>query len=119
MKTIPYREAVGSLMHVMVMTWPDIAFAVGQVAQYAQNPGQQHWKAVKRILAYLRKTHDFGLHFGGNTTPLNGFCDSDCAGDLQTRRSTSGFVFFTLEDQSLGPAGANHAWLYPPRKPSL
>jgi len=96
MKSIPFREAVGSLMHVMVMTRPDIAFAVGQVAQFAQNPGQQHWRAVKRILAYLRKTYDFGLHFGGDLRPLIGFCDSDYAGDLQTRRSTSGFVFLYL-----------------------
>ena len=35
MKAFLFREAVGSLMHIMVMTRPDIAYAVGQVAQYA------------------------------------------------------------------------------------
>jgi hypothetical protein len=96
MKAVPYREAVGSLMHIMVMTRPDIAYAVGQVAQYAQKPGKQHWRAVKRILAYLIKTKNFGLHFGNTSTSLIGFCDADYAGDLQTRRSTSGFVFIHL-----------------------
>jgi hypothetical protein len=61
-KAVPYREAVGSLMHIMVMTRPDIAYAVGKVAQYAQKTGKQHWRAVKRILAYLIKTKNIGLN---------------------------------------------------------
>jgi hypothetical protein len=96
MKTIPFREAVGSLMHVMVMTRPDIAYAVGQVAQYAQKPGKQYWRAVKRILAYFIKTKNYGLCFGRSSDQLIGFCDADYAGDLQTRRSTSGFLFLYL-----------------------
>jgi hypothetical protein len=47
-----YREAVGSLMFLMVCTRPDIAFSVGQVAQFSHNPKQDHWIAVQRILAY-------------------------------------------------------------------
>ncbi len=94
MKTIPFREAVGSLMHIMVMTRPDIAYAVGQVAQYAQKQGKKHWRAVKRILAYLIKTKNFGLCFGRSSNQLIGFCDADYAGDLQIRRSTSCFLFF-------------------------
>jgi hypothetical protein len=39
---------------------------------------------------------NFGLHFGNTSTSLIGFCDADYAGDLQTRRSTSGFVFLHL-----------------------
>ena len=58
-KAVHYREAVGSLMHIMVMTRPDIAYAVGKVAQYVQKPEKQHWRAVKRILAYLIKTKNF------------------------------------------------------------
>lgn len=97
MESKPYKEAVGSLMHVMVMTRPDIAFAVNQVAQYSKNPGKAHWKAVKRILAYLHKTKDFGLHFDGkNNNSLIGYCDADYAGCLATRRSTSGVLFINL-----------------------
>ena len=54
MQNTPFREAVCSLMHLMVMTRPDIAYAVGQVAQFAQNTGKQHLREVKRILAYLK-----------------------------------------------------------------
>lgn len=43
MQNIPYKEAVGSLMHIMVSTRLEISFLVGQVAQYVQKPGKQHW----------------------------------------------------------------------------
>jgi hypothetical protein len=96
MKTFPFREAVGSLMHIMVMTRPDIAYAVGQVAQCAQKPEKQHWRAVERILAYLIKCQNFGLCFVTSSDQLIGFYDADYAGDSQTCRSTYGFLFLRL-----------------------
>jgi len=56
MKHIPYRAAVGSLMHLAVGTRPDIAFAVSTVAQFANEPGMVHWEAVKCIYRYLAGT---------------------------------------------------------------
>lgn len=92
MINVPYREAIGSLMFVMVTTRPDIAYAVGQVAQHAENPGPAHWKAVKRIFAYLAGTKNYGLRFGPKS-PLIGYSDADYGGDPDRRRSTSGFLF--------------------------
>ena len=58
------------------------------------DPGPAHWMGVKRILRYLKGTHDYGLVFtAGNQDTLLGFSDSDWAGDVVTRRSTSGYVF--------------------------
>jgi hypothetical protein len=51
-ETMPYREAVGSLMYLMVATRPDISFSVGQVSQFCEDPEPSHWEAVKRILSY-------------------------------------------------------------------
>jgi hypothetical protein len=51
---------------LMVMTRPDIAFAVNQVSQYCQNPGPGHWNGVKRILVYLPGTPNHGLLFKWN-----------------------------------------------------
>jgi hypothetical protein len=56
MKKVPYASAVGSLMHAMVCTRPDIAHAVGLVSRFLSNPGKEHWAAVKWILKYLRGT---------------------------------------------------------------
>ena len=47
MKHIPYRVAVGSLIHLAVGTRPDIAFAVSTVAQFSTDPGLLHWEAMK------------------------------------------------------------------------
>jgi hypothetical protein len=93
MAKIPFMECIGSVMHLTHLTRPDIAYAVGQVSRYSQSPGQEHWKALKRILAYLRKTLNYGLLFGGGDDELYGYCDADYAGGLGNRRSTSGAVF--------------------------
>jgi hypothetical protein len=95
MSKIPYREAVGSLLYIMVTTRPEIAFAVNQVSRFCQNPGPLHWESVKRILSYLAGTINYGLRFcdGPNSGTLVAFSDSDYAGDQETRRSTSGNVF--------------------------
>ena len=93
MKRVPYASAVGSLMYAMMCTRPDICFAVGMVSRYQSNPGQAHWKAVKRILRYLKGTADYSLCYQGNDLQLRGYTDADWGGDLDERKSTSGFVF--------------------------
>ncbi|XP_057378538.1 uncharacterized protein LOC130700504 [Daphnia carinata] len=94
MAKVPYREAIGSLMYLMVMTRPDIAFAVSQVAQDSEKPGPHHWNAVKRILSYLSSTIHYGLCFGQkNSLVLTGFTDAVYAGDTNRRRSTTGYLF--------------------------
>ena len=59
------------------------------------NPGIEHWKEVKRVLRYIRGTLDNGLIYSANdtSTVLTGYSDADWAGDLSTRRSTTGYVF--------------------------
>jgi hypothetical protein len=88
-----YQSMVGSLMYAMMGTRPDIAFAVSVVSRFASNPNDYHMKAVKRILRYLRATIDMELTFSGDLTGLTGYSDADWAGDLDTRRSTNGYVF--------------------------
>ena len=94
---VPYMSAVGSLMYAMVGTRPDIAFAVGAVSRYASNPGDEHWRAVKRILRYLKGTAEKGLLFSGSTTSVGvnviGYSDADWAGCHDDRRSTTGYLF--------------------------
>ena len=93
MRKVPYANAVGSLMYAMMCMRPDICYAVGMVSRYQSNPGQGHWKAVKRVLRYLKGTADYALCYQGSDLQLEGYTDADWAGDLDERRSTSGFVF--------------------------
>lgn len=92
MKNVPYSSAVGSLMYAMVCTRPDIAHAVGVVSRFLSKPGREHWNAVKWILRYLRGTSGLKLCFGGGESVLTGYTDSDMAGDIDTFRSTSGYL---------------------------
>ncbi|KAK3026864.1 hypothetical protein RJ639_041991 [Escallonia herrerae] len=95
MSLSPYANAVGSLMYAMVCTRPDISHAVSMVSRYMGNPGKKHRDAVKWIFRYLTGSTNFGITFDrdGEKGEVSGFVDSDYAGDLDSRRSTTGYVF--------------------------
>ena len=93
MSQVPYSSAVGSLMYAMVCTRPDISQAVSVVSRYMANPGKVHWQAVKWIFRYLKGTVNTCLEFGRNSDILSGYVDSDFAGDLDRRRSLTGYIF--------------------------
>ena len=93
MSRIPYASAVGSLMYAMLCTRPDICYAVGVVSRYQSDPGEEHWIAVKHILKYLRRTRDYMLVYSSGSLETIGFTDSDFQGDIDSRKSTSGYVF--------------------------
>ena len=89
-----YQSAVGCLLYLSTGTRPDIAFAVGNVAKFSSDPTRKHWTAVKRILRYLKGTGEYGLLYStSDQEDLHGFSDSDWAGDLEDRKSTSGYLF--------------------------
>jgi hypothetical protein len=91
--TVPYSSTVGILMYAMVCIRPDIAHAVGVVSMYMNNPGKEHWEVVKWTLRYLRGTATHTLCFEGSNVVLQGYVDSDMAGDKYSRRSTTWYVF--------------------------
>uniref|UniRef100_A0A2N9EW40 Integrase catalytic domain-containing protein n=1 Tax=Fagus sylvatica TaxID=28930 RepID=A0A2N9EW40_FAGSY len=93
MESIPYSSAVGSSMYAMVCTRLDITHAVGVVSSFMVNPGKEHWEAVKWIFRYLRGSSKSCLSFGSSKPVLEGYTDADMAGDLDGRKSTSGFLF--------------------------
>nr|P0CV72.1 RecName: Full=Secreted RxLR effector protein 161; Flags: Precursor [Plasmopara viticola] len=94
MKNVPYLSAVGAIMYLMVVTRPDLAAAVGVLSQFASDPCPTHWQALKRVLRYLQSTQTYGLEFTrAGTAKLVGYSDADWAGDVESRRSTSGYLF--------------------------
>ena len=77
-------------MYAMVCTRPYIAHVVGVVSRYMKNLGKEHWKW---ILKYLRGTTSHALRFGGSETVLQGYVDADLAGDKDSGRSTTWYIF--------------------------
>ncbi|XP_043461999.1 secreted RxLR effector protein 161-like [Leptopilina heterotoma] len=93
-KSFPYREAVGCLNYIATISRPDISFTVNALARQSNNPTEQHWRAVKKVMRYLKGTLNFSLVYKGNDQgQFHGYSDSDYAGDLSERKSTSGYVF--------------------------
>jgi hypothetical protein len=89
-----YRSLVGSLRY-LVHTRPDIAFTVGYVSRFTEKPTTEHLAAVKHILRYVAGTIDYGCHYKpGGGLKLVGYSDADMAGDVDTRKSTTGVLFF-------------------------
>ena len=90
-----YRELVGALMYVAKCTRPDIAHAVSEAAKFCERYGKSHWAAAKRILKYLKTTQEFSIKFcGASKGELIGFADANWAGNVDTRCSTTGYIFF-------------------------
>lgn len=90
----PYLRLLGGLLYLATHTRPDIAFVLGALARYSQRPTTAHWAALKGVLRYLAGTADLRLHLGGcGADALQGWCDADWAGDLDSRRSTTGYLF--------------------------
>ena len=92
MSKVPYASAIGSLMYAIVCTRPDIAHAVGVVSRFMSRPRKQHWEAVKWILRYLKGSSDTCLYFTGASLKLQSSVDADFAGDIDSRKNTTGFI---------------------------
>ena len=86
-------------MYAMVLTKPDISYVVSLVSRFMTNPSYEHWRAVQWIIRYLKGTLEVGLVYGGEDKSghtLIDYVDADFAGDLDKRRSQTGYLF-TLE----------------------
>jgi hypothetical protein len=102
---LEYQGAIRLVMYTMLGTRPDLAFTVSMLSKYCSNPTPKHVIAALRVLWYLRKTLRVGITFRGQSNPaiadvtddlstgITGFTDSDWAGDKDTRKSTSGYLF--------------------------
>ncbi|KAG6499643.1 hypothetical protein ZIOFF_039433 [Zingiber officinale] len=93
-----YRCVIGCLRYLL-HTRPDLSYSVGMASRYMEKPTSMHHKVVKQILKYLKGTIYFGLAYtkGPQEISIFGYSDSDLAGDLDGRKSTSGMAFYFNE----------------------
>ncbi|GJR49590.1 retrovirus-related pol polyprotein from transposon TNT 1-94 [Tanacetum coccineum] len=74
-------------------TRPDLAYTVSKLSRYTSNPSDVHWKAMTRVLHYLRYSRDYGLHYDRYPAVIEGYSDANWISDIKDSRSTSGYVF--------------------------
>lgn len=88
-KSFPFREAVESLFYPAAKTRPDLSYAVADktIADISINN-------VKRTLRYLQGIKHLGIIYNNNNNvkTLKAFRDVDYAGDVENRKSTSGYI---------------------------
>lgn len=104
----PYATMLGCLMWAAIVSRPDIASAVSQLARFSAAPTPQHHAALKHVLRYLISTQDLGIHYSSAPQAdageiITGVTDSDYAASLDTRRSRIGWVYLM--------AGGAISWL--------
>jgi hypothetical protein len=87
-----YQQVIGSLLYLMLGTRPDIAFAVTKMAQFAANPSEEHLTKALYICKYLAGMTDYSLQYGLKQEGLYAYADADWASDLESRRSTTGYL---------------------------
>ena len=85
-----YRSAIGNLLYFSIRTRPDIIQPVSKASQKSKDPNLEDWQNVLKIIKYLNGTIKYGITFSRNPN-ISAFTDADYAGDIETRRSTTGF----------------------------
>ncbi|XP_041007933.1 uncharacterized mitochondrial protein AtMg00810-like [Juglans microcarpa x Juglans regia] len=88
-----YRQVVDALQYC-TLTRPDISFPMNQLCQFMHQSTTAHWSVAKRVLRYLKGFLHHGLVYDRGSLQLNAFSDSDWAGSIDDRRSTTGYAIF-------------------------
>ena len=95
-------------MYAMPYTRPDVAYALGIVSRFQADPEEDHWKAVKNILKYLRRIRDIFLTYGGSDLKLKDYTDSNFQSDPDDSKSISGYMF-TLYSEAVSWKSSSEA----------
>jgi hypothetical protein len=93
-----YQRAIGPLMYLMLSTRPDLAYAVGKLAQFSSNPSKTHSDMILHVFSYIANTPDHSLisqcQNHGNAISPEGFVNADYAGDSSDQKSTTSYSFY-------------------------
>ncbi|GKU96826.1 hypothetical protein SLEP1_g10018 [Rubroshorea leprosula] len=82
---------VGRLLYLTI-TRPDICYSVSILAQFMQNPKQEHFEAAMKVLRYIKRSPGQGILLSSSSKlQLVAYCDADWAGCPRTQRSTTGY----------------------------
>jgi len=90
---VKFRNLIGALLYVSAGTRPDVTFSVNYLSRFQSAYDHTHFKYALRILKYLFNTRELRLTYrSSHLECLDVYVDSDWAGDVEDRRSTTGFV---------------------------
>jgi hypothetical protein len=88
-----YSQLIGSLMYLASATRSDISFDVTKLSRFVSNTRDDHWRALERVLRYLKSTMRLAIHYTKYPTILEGYCEENWIYDADEIYATSGYVF--------------------------
>lgn len=97
---ILHRQLIGKLIYVMIGSTFDIAFAVSNLSKFISNYEEDHWKAAKEVVRYLRDIIYLGPVYNRRSVlSLRNATDmTHLTTDIETKRSLLGFlVLFNVQ----------------------
>jgi hypothetical protein len=97
MKSIPYREAIGSIMYLAINTQPDLSYTIHILSRFMSDPGIDHWQALKHLLQYIKGTVHYSIIYhckgtDGSTLQPSIYADTLYANCPDTAKLLHGYV---------------------------
>jgi hypothetical protein len=80
-------------MYLASATSLDISFVVSKLSKFVSNPGDDHWRALERVMRYLKGTTNYEIHYSRNSKVLKGYIISNWISDADEIKITSAYVF--------------------------
>ena len=108
---LKYASVIGSIMYAMHCIRPDISFVVGKFSRFTSNPSMDHWKAIARVLGYLKKTIGLGLFYSEFPAVLEGYSDASWIISVSDNKSTYGWIF-TLSEGAISWASKKQTCIF-------
>ena len=90
---LKYASAIGSMIYAIHCTILDIPFLVDKLSRFTSNPSVDHWKAIDRVLGYLKKTISLRLFYSKFPVVLEGYSDSSWITSVSDNKSTFSWIF--------------------------
>nr|GEX61223.1 ribonuclease H-like domain, reverse transcriptase, RNA-dependent DNA polymerase [Tanacetum cinerariifolium] len=92
--SIEYQSFIGCLRYLLHKK-PDLSYSVGLLSRFMQEPREQHMKAIRQVLCYVKGTKDYGITYKHNEgNKIHGFSDSSYGVNTQEEKGTTGIIFY-------------------------
>nr|GEW02574.1 ribonuclease H-like domain, reverse transcriptase, RNA-dependent DNA polymerase [Tanacetum cinerariifolium] len=89
-----YRSLIRCLRY-MLHTRPDLSYSIGLLSHFTQEPQEQHMKAIRKVLRYVKGKKDYGITYKHNEgNKIHGYNDSSYGVNTQEGKGTTGIIFY-------------------------
>nr|GFB50989.1 zinc finger, CCHC-type [Tanacetum cinerariifolium] len=89
-----YKSLIGCLRY-LIHTRPHLSYSVGLLSRFMQEPREQHMKAIRQVLRYIKGTLNFGINYYKKAgCKLLGYSDSSYGINIEGGKGTTGIVFY-------------------------